>query len=109
MLKSDVQYVAIQLSSVFAGTERAKDICMKRQQFLEDWVTYAKYPFLQQAKYADIPAQAGWSKIMFNECGAFIHAKLLAKVDVNKATGPDGLSNRILKEIGPAIAYPLTL
>ena len=49
VLKSDVQYVAIQLSVVFAGSERAKDICMKRQQFLEDWVTYAKYPFLQQA------------------------------------------------------------
>ena len=80
MLKSDVQYVAIQLSVVFAGSERAKDICMKRQQFLEDWVAYAKYTLLQQAKYADIPAQARWSKIMIDECGVFIHANTFQKM-----------------------------
>ena len=35
--------------------------------------------------------------------------RVLANIDGGKATGPDGLSNRILNEIGPAIAYPLTL
>jgi len=57
---------------------------MKRQQFLEDWVTYAKYPFLQQAKYADIPAQARWSKIMFYECGVFIHANTFQKMALRR-------------------------
>ena len=71
--------MAIQLSVVFAESERAKDICMKRQQFLEDWVIYAKYTFLQQAKYADVPAQARWSKIMLDECGAFIQANTFQK------------------------------
>jgi len=43
-------------------------------------VTYAKYPLLQQAKYADIPAQARWSKIMLYECGVFIHANTIQKM-----------------------------
>ena len=67
-------------SIVYADSKRAKDICMKRQQFLEDWVAYAKYTPLQQVKYADIPAQANWSKIMLDECAAFIHANMFQKM-----------------------------
>ena len=74
VLKLNIQYVAVQLSIVFAGPERAKDICMKRQQFLEDWVTFAKHAFLQQAEYADIPAQARWRKVMLNKCTTFVYA-----------------------------------
>ncbi len=58
-------------------SERAKDICMKRQQFLEDWVAYAKYTLLQQAEYADIPAQARWRKIMLDIYTIFVYANAI--------------------------------
>ena len=54
VLKIDIQDMAVQMFIVFAGTEWAKNIKVKRQQSLEDWVRQTTDTFVQQPKYSNI-------------------------------------------------------
>ena len=64
VLEVNLVAVTVELFIVLSSSERAKNLKMKRQQFIKNWMNNAKNSLVQKAQYADIPAQAWRRKIV---------------------------------------------
>ena len=62
----------------------------------------------KSAESFTVPADSHDAAFQFGELSVEVVLSYLSSLDVSKATGPDGLSARFLKEISSEIAEPLT-
>ena len=67
LLLLHVQNMIVQLFVMLPRSQRSENICMKRQKFLDIWMTSSQNSFVKKPQHANISAETRRSKIMLHE------------------------------------------